>query len=68
MGANGDPDIRLTTNGNMIFGDAMLQQERAKLEQLLTIRENQISKGEAFIRPWYPSERKFLKSKLGSLF
>ena len=32
------------------------------------IKESQFSKGDAFTRPWYPSEKKFLKSKLGSLF
>ena len=27
-----------------------------------------MTKGDAFTRPWYPCERKFLKSKLGALF
>ena len=46
----------------------MVQQERAKLEQSLTIKEAQFVKGEPFTRSWYPNDRKFLKSKFGALF
>ena len=52
----------------MVFPEALLQQEKSKLEEELTLKESQLVRGDAFTRPWYPCERKFLKTKLGSLF
>ena len=32
------------------------------------MKENQFTKGDAFTKPWYTNDRKYLKQKLGSLF
>ena len=60
--------IRLTANGNQIFTEQVLTPERARLQELLTIRDNEIVRKDAFVRPWYPAEKKFLKQKLGALY
>ena len=51
-----------------MFQDGVLQQEKTKLEETLILNDNQITKGDPFTRPWYSSERKFLKQKLGAIF
>jgi len=32
------------------------------------MKDDALEKGEAFVKPWYSSERKFLKQKLGRLY
>ena len=34
----------------------------------MILNADQFTKGDPFTRPWYPADRKFLKSKLGALF
>ena len=59
--------IRLTNVANNVFSDVAVQQERNKLENSLNVKEGQFGRGEQFERPWYSKERKFRKTKLGSL-
>lgn len=60
--------LRLTNNGHNVLQDSAVQQERARLEQSLTVKESDLVRGEPFTTPWYPNDRKFLKTKLGALF
>ena len=59
--------LRLTINSSNVFTETQVYQERERLQQALTLKKETMKKGQPFMKPWYCTDRKFLKKKLGQL-